>query len=127
MNLLVTMLLALQLMAPISVLAGDKELTSYSLKHWGFILGMSLLGGLVNWWGQVRRGEVPVAKVSFLVGELCTSAFAGLVCFFICEWAGFPTMLTAAMTGIFGHMGTRGVSLLEDWAAKKLPDKPPLP
>jgi hypothetical protein len=121
---LVVALLVLHLLAPISAHAAG-DLTNYSLKHWGFILGMALLGGLVNWWGQVRRGEIPAAKISNLVGELATSAFAGLVCFFICEWANFPQLLTAAMTGIFGHMGTRGVSVLEKWAENKLPGKSP--
>lgn len=105
-----------------------RDIASYSLKDWGLVLGMSLLGGLVNWWGQVRRGEVPITSISSLVGELCTSAFAGLLAFFICEWANFPMMLTAALTGICGHMGTRAVSLFEGWAERKfntLSDQPP--
>lgn len=110
---------------------GTKDISSYSLKQWGLFLGMALLGGLVNWWGQVRRGELPMMSVSALVGELCTSAFAGLLAFFICEWANFPQMLTAALTGICGHMGTRSLSMFEDWASKKFgavgPPPPPSP
>jgi hypothetical protein len=117
---LVTLLVALHLLAPISTYAaGGREITSYTLKQWLFVLAMALLGGFVNWWGQVRRGELKATSVSSLVGELCTSAFAGLLAFFICEWADFPDMLTAAMTGIAGHMGTRGIAMFETWAARK--------
>lgn len=99
--------------------AQNKDITEFSLKQWGLFLGMALLGGFVNWWGQVRRGEIPLASISTLIGELCTSAFAGLLAFFICEWANFPQLLSAALTGICGHMGTRALAMFEDWATRK--------
>jgi hypothetical protein len=129
-NTIIATLLALHLLAPLTAFAEQsKDLTSYSLKHWGFVLGMALLGGFVSWWGKVRRGELRATSMSSLIGELCTSAFAGLLAFFICEWANFPQMLTAAMTGICGHMGTRAVTMFEEWGAKRfgaeLPPKLP--
>lgn len=113
-------LIALQLLAPTLANAADgRDVTSYTLKQWGICLGMAVLGGVANWWGQVRRGELPISSVSSLVGEVFIAAFAGLLAFFICDWANFPQGLTAAMTGICGHMGGRAVAMFERWAEAK--------
>jgi hypothetical protein len=48
-----------------------------------------------------------------LVGELSTSALAGLLAFYVCEWAEVAPVLTAAFVGVAGHMGTRGIAVLE--------------
>lgn len=124
MRLLVSLMLCLHLLAPVSVWAKDalKDPMDYSLRQYGFILGIALLGGLVGWAGKVRKGEISAFSLNHLVGELATSALAGLLCFWLCEWAGVAPLLTAALTGIFGHMGTRGLSMLEEWGKSKFPE-----
>lgn len=119
MRTLAALLLCFHLLAPTAAFAQTKDPTTFSGKTWFFVLGMALLGGFVNWYGKVSRGELPMWSVNHLIGELCTSAFAGLLCFFICEWAGFPPLLTGALTGICGHMGTRAVTMFEGWAERK--------
>ena len=123
---IVTFLLAMHMWAPIAAWAGDdskaKNPLDYGLGQYGLILGIALLGGIVAWWSKVRKGEIPAWSLNHLVGELSTSALAGLLCFWICEWAGFPPLLTAAMTGIFGHMGTKGLAILEEWGKSRLPN-----
>jgi len=118
---IVAILLSLQLMMPYIAMAQDKIRgpLDYSLKQYGIVLAFAVLGGFVQWWAKVRRGDIPAWSVSHLIGELCTSAFAGLLCFWVCEWANFPPLLTAALTGVCGHMGTRAVSMFEEFAAKK--------
>jgi hypothetical protein len=96
-----------------------KSPLDYSLKYYGLMLGVALLGGLVSYWGKLRRGEVPKWAVSHLIGELTTSALAGLLCFWFCEWAGFPPLLTAGFTGVAGHMGTRAITMYEGMMARK--------
>lgn len=91
----------------------------YSLGQYGFTLAIALLGGLVSWFAKVRRGDAQPWSLYTLVGELATSALAGLLCFWLCEWAGAAPLLTAALVGICGHMGTRGISMFEEWATKK--------
>jgi hypothetical protein len=126
---LVIAVLVLHMLMPAAAWAQDKAKNplDYSLKQYALFLGIALLGGCVSWYSKVRAGTIPATSINHLVGELCTSAFAGLVCFWICEWSGFPQLLTAALTGIMGHMGTRGVTMLEDWATRKFgasPDEP---
>ena len=105
----------LQLMMPLiahseSVL---KTPMSYSLQEYGVVLATALLGGLANWWIKVRKGEQAVWNIAALIGELCVSAFSGLMAFWLCEWWGLPPLLTAAVIGMSGHAGARGLNALE--------------
>lgn len=120
-HIIISFVLAFHLLMPIAVLAQEKAKgpLDYGLKIYSLFLGAALLGGVVSWFNKVRSGLLPAWSINHLVGELCTSAFAGLLCFWFCEWAGFPQLLTAVLTGVMGHMGTRGITLLEEWAAHR--------
>jgi hypothetical protein len=104
---------------PLIVKAQTKDPLNYPLKQYGLMLATALLGGLVSWYTKLRKGEVKGWSVSQLVGELTTSAFAGLLAFWICEWANAPAALTPALVGIAGHMGTRAVATFEAFAEKR--------
>lgn len=97
----------------------EKDPLNYSLGQYGSMLSIALLGGLVSWIGKVRRGDVGAWNIMQLVGELATSAFAGLLCFWICEAFGTPSLVTISLVGISGHMGTRAIVIFERWAARK--------
>jgi hypothetical protein len=116
-----TVLLCMHLLLPATVWAQVrlKDPLDYSLKTYGLILGVALLGGFVSWYAKVRKGELPGWSVNHLVGELATSALAGLLCFWLCEWANFDRLLTAALTGIAGHAGTRAIGFFEEAMAKR--------
>jgi CHASE2 domain-containing sensor protein len=100
---------------PSQALAQTKDPLSYSLRQYGFILTISLMGGFVNWYTKVRKGETPLSLMA-LVGELATSALAGVLVFYVCEWMTLAPLLTAAIVGIVGHMGGRAIA----WAEAKL-------
>lgn len=114
--------LCLNLLGPAQVWAQtiDKSPLTYSIRDYGVVLMTAILGGLVSWYSRVRKGELPQASVMVLIGELCTSAFAGLLAFWLCEWANAPQLLTAALVGISGHAGARSILWLERQAEKKL-------
>ena len=99
--------------------AQAKDPLGYPLKQYGLMLGIALLGGLVSWFAKIRRGELAAWNVMHLVGELSTSAFAGLIAFWICEWAAFSPVLTASLVGIAGHMGTRAIAAFEEFAQRR--------
>lgn len=103
-----------------------KDPFAYPLKQYGFILGTALLGGLVSWYAKVRKGETQAWNLTQLIGELATSAFAGLLMFWLCELSNAPQLLTASLVGISGHMGTRAITALESFAMRRWgvqPDK----
>lgn len=99
--------------------AAGKDPLDYPLKQYGLMLGTALLGGLVSWWAKVRKGEAQAWHLTNLVGELSTSAFAGLIAFWLCEWASTPALLTASLVGISGHMGTRAIAAFEEFAQRR--------
>jgi CHASE2 domain-containing sensor protein len=88
------------------------------IRQYALMLGVALLGGLVSWATKVRKGELKAHNVMQLVGELATSAFAGLLAFWLCQWANTPGPLMAALVGIAGHMGTRAIGAFESWASR---------
>jgi len=120
-RLVVTLLISVHLLLPFAVWAQVrlKDPLDYSLKTYGLMLGVALLGGFVGWYGKVRKGIIPAWSVFHLMGEMMTSALAGLLCFWICEWWGAPLLLTAAFTGVAGHMGTKAIAVFEEWAAER--------
>jgi len=113
---LVTLILCVHLLlAPMLASAqAEKGPLDVSLKQYGFFLAVALLGGFVSWFSKVRRGELSAASLMHLIGELSTSAMAGLLAFWIMEWLHTPAMLQAAIVGVSGHMGTKAIAWLEN-------------
>jgi len=105
----------------------ERDPMNYSFKQYGFILGVALLGGLVSWAAKVRAGALRAWNLMALVGELSTSAFAGLLCFWFCEWQNLDPLLTASLVGVAGHMGTRAIILAERMAERKWGNTPTPP
>ena len=91
----------------------EKDPTTYSWLTYGWVLAVSSLGGLVTWVRKRRMGLIGRFSFTEFIGELVTSAFAGLVTFFLCEAGQVEPMLSAAMIAISGHMGSRAIFLFE--------------
>jgi hypothetical protein len=127
MRLLVALYACLCLLGPAMAETPVKDPLNYPLRQYGFVLLTALLGGLVSWYAKVRKGEVAAWNLSQLIGELCTSAFAGLLAFWICEWMSTPAILTPALVGISGHMGTRAIQAFEDMARRRYGNPPRSP
>ncbi len=51
---------------------------------------------------------------------LLTVDGAGLITFWLCEAAQFNPLVTAALVGISGHMGSQAIYQLERWAQTRL-------
>lgn len=118
-KLMLTLFLCLHLLMPMAVQAQSqvqiiiKTPSSYSLQEYGTVLGIALLGGLASWYMKVRKGELLIWNLSALIGELCVSAFAGLMAFYLCEYFSLSPLLTPAVVGMSGHAGTKGLTWLE--------------
>ncbi len=123
MRTIISLLICLHMALPVAAWAQEltkqKNPLDYSLAQYGIMLAVALLGGFVGWFSKVRKGELHMFSFFHLVGELATSSLAGLVCFWVCEWANSPPLLTVALVAISGHMGARGIALFETWAADR--------
>lgn len=130
MKFIVSLVLCMNLWAPSLVIAQTvvaqsvmKTPLSYSLREYGVVLATALLGGLASWWMKVRKGEIAAWNLSSLIGELCVSAFAGLIAFWLCEYFAFNPLLTSAVVGMSGHAGAKGLIWLETAGQRVLEKK----
>lgn len=88
-----------------------------------WVLLVSGFAGWVGWMRKVRQGRARAFNIAELIGELATSALAGVITFWLCEWQHVPELLAAVLIAISGHMGTRAIFLLEmvveSWPARR--------
>lgn len=82
-----------------------KDPLAYPLKQYGFILAVSVAGGVVNYFRRARNGDLPTLGIAGLIGELATSAFAGVLMFWGCEFFNAPPLVTAGFVALAGHAG----------------------
>lgn len=112
---LVELIFCIHLLLPLTLHAQVilKTPISYSLQEYGIVLSTALLGGMASWYMKVRRGEILAWNLAALIGELCVSAFAGLIAFWLCEYVNVNPLLTSAIVGMSGHAGAKGLNWLE--------------
>jgi hypothetical protein len=87
--------------------------TAYSWLSYLWVIIMSIWGGAASYLAKLRRGEPRPFRILELFAEVTISGFVGIVTFFLCEWAGFNQLFTAAAVGVTAHMGSRALMLLE--------------
>lgn len=97
----------------------EKDPLNYSYITYLWVVLLASCGGFVNWLRKRKSGETRPFNFMELIGELITSAFSGMITFFLCEWSNTPPLLTAALVGISGHMGSRTIYLFEKWVETK--------
>lgn len=99
-----------------------KDPASYSLLTYGWVFALAMLGGVVNFMRKLQKGHVRAFNVVEFVGELVTAAFSGVLTFWLCEHAQLSPLVTAALVGISGHMGSRALFMMEDWLKARFPE-----
>lgn len=98
----------------------EKDPATYSLLTYAWVMALSAWGGVVGYIRKVNSGSIPRYSFMEFIGEVVTSAFAGMLTFWLCEAAGISPLVTAAMVGISGHMGSRAIYQIENWAKRRL-------
>ena len=97
----------------------EKDLNTYSMITYLWVTGLSMLGGFVSFARKVKEGKARAFNIIELIGEIITSAFTGIVTFFLCQAAGVGELWTIAFVGISGHMGTRAIFLMEKFFERR--------
>jgi hypothetical protein len=120
MRILIQLILCLHLLGPIAANAQAESPLTLPLRDYGFMLSLALLGGMASWWAKVRKGDRSAMSIYAFIGELVTSALAGLLAFFVCKYFALSPWLTAAIVGMAGHMGTRALSAGEALLQRKV-------
>jgi len=99
-----------------------KMLVDAGLGYLWFIF-LAIWGGTVSYINRVRKTKTPFSLVE-LVGEWAISGFAGLITAYLCAEMGMSFYMTAALTGISGHMGGRAIFIMEKWFQHRIYWKP---
>jgi hypothetical protein len=87
----------------------NKDPFGYPLTTYLWVLGLALIGGAVKYLNQSTR-----FSWLLLVRDLVTAGFAGLMTFWICEWAAISGPLSAVLISTSGLMGTRALREIEN-------------
>lgn len=98
----------------------EKDPSNYPLITYIWVTALAAWGGVVGYIRKVNVGDIPRYSLTEFVGEVVTSAFAGMMTFWLCEAAGIAPLVTAAMVGISGHMGSRAIYQIETWAQRRV-------
>lgn len=99
----------------------EKDPTSYSFLTYGWVFGLAILGGVVSFMRKLQDGHARAFNIIEFVGEIVTSAFAGVLTFWLCEHSQLSPLVTAALVGVSGHMGSRAIFMAEGWLTKQFP------
>lgn len=97
----------------------EKNPFNYSLLIYLWVFALAALGGTVNFMRKVKEGAVRAFNITEFIGEMITSGFAGLLTFWLCEAADISPLVSAVLIGISGHMGSRAIFRIEQWAETK--------
>ena len=97
----------------------EKDPSTYTLLTYAWVFLLSMAGGVVSFARKMREGVVRAFNITEFIGELITSAFAGVMTFYLCEWSGVAPLLSAVLIGISGHMGSRAIFGIERWVEKR--------
>jgi len=98
----------------------EKDPTSYELITYLWVLALSCWGGIANYIRNMKSGYVTQFSLPEIVGEIVISGFTGVLTFWLCELSSFPPLLTAALVGVSGHMGSRAITLLESHFKRRM-------
>lgn len=98
----------------------EKDPSSYALITYIWVLGLSCWGGLAGYIRKLKAGEMVRFSLSELIGELVISAFVGILTFYLCESAQLNQVLSAALVGVSGHMGSRAMFAIESYVMRKI-------
>lgn len=99
----------------------EKSPENFTWLTYAWVFGLSALGGAVSFIQKVKNGHARAWNFAEFAGEISTSAFAGVMTFYLCEWSGFAPLASAAFVGIAGHMGSKAMAHLESFFESRFP------
>lgn len=99
----------------------EKAPETFSLITYLWVFGISMLGGAVSFLRKVKKGKTRMWNFMEFIGEIATSSFAGIITFYLCQAGNLSPLMTAALVGISGHMGSRALFRLEAFFMRNFP------
>lgn len=82
---------------------------------------LAIWGGTASYLSRIKQRKLPFSMVE-LIGEWMISGFSGLLTAYVCAEGGLSWHMTAFFTGIAGHLGGRGIFLMEAYVRRRCED-----
>lgn len=101
----------------------DNQPFGIGLGHYLWPAILASWGGLVHYIQRSRRSRY--FSIVELIGELVTSAFAGIITYMVSLHLHMDPIPAAALAGIAGHMGSRSLFLLENKWLNRMTEREP--
>ncbi len=79
---------------------------------------LAIWGGTASYIGRIKKSGKAFSFIE-LMGEWTICSFAGIITAYLCVAANLDFYKTAALTGIAGHLGGRGVFMIENYIKNK--------
>lgn len=98
----------------------EKDPSSFEWFTYAWVVFVAMWGGTVSFLRKVNVGAARPFNLTEFMGEIFTSGFVGVITFWMCEAANLDKLLSAAMVGVSGHMGSRAIFLFELYIAEWL-------
>ena len=119
-RLIFTVVLCAHLLLPIAAhaQAAMRNPLQITLAEYGLMIGVAILGGFVGWIQKVKAGKLPPWSLANLIGEVVISGFAGLLTFWGCTALDLQLTVTAALAGMSGLLGSKGLVIAEQAAER---------
>ena len=133
----VTLLIIILIALPILAYAATRSPETYQFDPYLWVLILSVMGGIVSH-KEKRKGRFRIFRtenryldiaafilvnLASFVLDIFTSAFSGILTFYICESANLDRLITAAFVGISGFAGGRMLNFLLNLAQAVLEKK----
>ena len=130
-------LIIILIILPVLAYATTRSPETYQLDTYLWVLALSVLGGIVSykekrkagfWFFRTENKYLDIVafvliNLAFFILEIFTSAFSGILTFYICESANMDRLLTAAFVGLSGFAGGRMLNFMLNLAKAVLEKK----
>jgi len=93
-----------------------KDPMAFSLLTYAWVLGIAIMGGVIQ---HFKEHHGKAFSILQFVVDITTSAFVGILTFWLCTAAEMDELVTAALVGMSGHMGSRSLFLIQNYLKKK--------
>jgi len=100
----------------------EKDPSTYPLLTYLWVIGLSVFSGFASFMRNLKKGRARVFNIVEFVGEIASSALAGLITFWLCQESNVSQLMTAVFVAVSGHMGSKALNMFEEWAEKRFPD-----
>ena len=77
------------------------------------VIGLSAIVGFVSFVIRVKARHARSWNIVEMIAEICTSAFASGLIFYLCQWRNLEPLLTAIFSGIAACIGSRSIMFFE--------------